>query len=178
MIDGAYQEFASFKDPKKAIDVANLVSKFPNVLYLGTFSKAYGLGGMRCGYGIGQPDLIRVLHKLRPPFNITTLSLRAATEALKDEEFVTRCLQENFSEMKRYESEAERLGFNFIQSYTNFITLRFPKEKNATQVVQSLLEQGIIIRDLSSYGLNAVRVTIGTPEQNDRFFEAFSRAYC
>jgi histidinol-phosphate aminotransferase len=178
IVDGAYQEFASFKDPKKALHVDTLVDKFANVLYLGTFSKAYGLGGMRCGYGVAQPDLISTLHKLRPPFNITTLSLRAGIEALKDEEFVNGCLNENFTQMKRYEDEAKRLGFDFIESYTNFITLQFPESKKASQIAQILLEQGIIIRDLSAYGLNALRVTIGTPEQNTRFFEAFTRAYC
>lgn len=178
VVDGAYQEYASFKDPKKAIDVAGLVDRFANVLYLGTFSKAYGLGGMRCGYGIGQPDLISILHKLRPPFNITTLSLRAGVEALKDDAFVQECLIENFTQMVRYEEEARRLGFDFIESYTNFITLQFPDSKKASQLAQTLLEQGIIVRSLSAYGLNAIRVTIGTLEQNSRFFEAFTHAYC
>ena len=177
VVDGAYQEYASFKDSKKALQVDSLVDKFPNVLYLGTFSKAYGLGGMRCGYGIAQPELISTLHKLRPPFNITTLSLRAGVEALRDEQFVNDCLKENFEQMKRYEEEANRLGFDFIQSYTNFITLKFPQSKKASQIAQTLLEQGIIVRDLSAYGMNALRVTIGTQKQNDRFFEAFKRAY-
>jgi len=177
VVDGAYQEYASFKDPKKALHVDALVDRFSNVLYLGTFSKAYGLGGMRCGYGIGQPELISTLHKLRPPFNITTLSLRAGIEALKDEEFVNACLKENFEQMKRYEEEAKRLGFDFIESYTNFITLQFSETKKASQLSQTLLEQGIIVRDLSAYGMNAIRVTIGTAEQNNRFFETFDCAY-
>lgn len=177
VVDGAYQEYAKFKDPSKAVDVASMIEKFPNVLYLGTFSKVYGLGGMRCGYGIGEESLIKTLHKLRPPFNITTLSLKAGVEALKDEDFVQKCLSENFSEMKRFEAEAKILGFDFIESFTNFITLSFPKDKKASNIAQTLLEQGIIIRDLSAYGMNAVRVTIGTPEQNTRFFEAFARAY-
>ncbi|MBE0495104.1 MAG: histidinol-phosphate transaminase [Campylobacterales bacterium] len=178
VVDGAYQEYAAFKDPAKAINPKAFIEEFPNVLYLGTFSKAYGLGGMRCGYGIGEAGLIHTLHKLRPPFNITTLSLKAAIEALKDEAFVTHCMEENFREMKRYEAEAKALGFDFIESYTNFITLAFSEGKSASTIAQSLLEKGIIIRDLSAYGMNAVRVTIGTPEQNSRFFEIFKRAYC
>ncbi|MBN2963421.1 histidinol-phosphate transaminase [Sulfurospirillum sp. T05] len=178
VVDGAYQEYASYKDQTKALDPRALIEEFPNVLYLGTFSKAYGLGGMRCGYGIGEAGLIHTLHKLRPPFNITTLSLKAGIEALKDEGFVARCMEENFSEMKRYEAEARALGFDFIESYTNFITLEFPEGKIASKIAQSLLEKGIIIRDLSAYGMNAVRVTIGTPEQNSRFFENFKRVYC
>ncbi len=178
VVDGAYQEYARFKDPVKALDPKELIAQFPNVLYLGTFSKAYGLGGMRCGYGIGARGLIDTLHKLRPPFNITTVSLKAGIEALKDEAFVLTCMQENFQEMKRYETEAKSLGFEFIESYTNFITLEFPEHKSASAIAQTLLEKGIIIRNLSAYGMNAVRVTIGTPEQNSRFFENFKRAYC
>lgn len=178
VVDGAYQEYAKFKDPKKEISPKELIEKFENTLYLGTFSKAYGLGGMRCGYGIGSEKIIKALHKLRPPFNITTLSLRAGIEALKDEDFVQNAIKENFSEMKRYEKTAKELGFDFIPSYTNFITLNFPEDKNASKIAQIMLEQGIIIRDLSAYGMNAVRVTIGTPEQNTRFFETFTRAYC
>jgi len=178
VVDGAYQEYARFKDPAKALDPKELIAQFPNVLYLGTFSKAYGLGGMRCGYGIGARGLIDTLHKLRPPFNITTVSLKAGIEALKDEAFVLTCIQENFQEMKRYEAEAKSLGFEFIESYTNFITLEFPEHKSASAIAQTLLEKGIIIRNLSAYGMNAVRVTIGTPEQNSRFFENFKRAYC
>ena len=85
VVDGAYQEYATFKDEKKAIDAKDLITKFPNCIYLGTFSKAYALGGMRVGYGIAQEDIIKTLYKLRAPFNITTLSLAAAIEALKDE---------------------------------------------------------------------------------------------
>jgi histidinol-phosphate aminotransferase len=177
VVDGAYQEYAAFKDTSKALEPKALIQAFPNVLYLGTFSKAYGLGGMRCGYGIGDVAVIRALHKLRPPFNITTLSLRAGIEALRDEAFVAQGIEENFREMKRYETEAKALGFDFIESYTNFITLAFPDGKNASKIAQTLLEKGIIIRDLSAYGMNAVRVTIGTPEQNSRFFENFNHAY-
>ena len=177
VIDGAYQEYASFKDEAKKIDPKELIEKFPNALFLGTFSKAYGLGGMRCGYGIAQPEIIGALSKLRSPFNITTLSLKAGIEALKDEDFVRECVRENFSEMARYEAFAKELGFDFIESYTNFITLDFPDSKNASEISEKLLKQGIIVRDLSAYGMNAVRVTVGTPEQNSRFFEIFKTLY-
>lgn len=177
VVDGAYQEYARFKDLAKAIDAKELIEKFPNALYTGTFSKAYGLGGMRCGYGIAKPEIIKALSKLRAPFNITTLSLKAGIEALKDEAFVEDCIKENFSEMARYEVFAKELGFDFIESYTNFITLDFPDNKNASEISEKLLKQGIIVRDLSAYGMNAVRVTVGTPEQNSRFFEIFKTVY-
>ncbi len=171
VVDGAYQEYAAFKDSKKRIDPADLIEKFPNTVYLGTFSKAYALGGMRTGYGIGQVDIIKTMYKLRPPFNITTLSLAAAIEALKDEEFVNKCIKLNFEQMKRYEEYALNKGFSYIDSYTNFITLKFEDKYISKEVAQNLLERGIIIRDLTGYGVNAIRITIGSEEQNTKVFK-------
>ena len=171
IVDGAYQEYATFKDAKKAIAPADLISKYSNCVYLGTFSKAYALGGMRTGYGIASKEIIKTLHKLRPPFNITTLSLAAAIEALKDEAFVTKCIAKNFEEMTRYEEYATSKGFSYIESYTNFITLKFDNLYISANVAQALLERGVIVRDLTGYGLNAIRITIGSNEQNTRVFK-------
>jgi histidinol-phosphate aminotransferase len=170
VIDGAYMEYAMVKDRSKYIEPKNLL-KYENIIYLGTFSKAYGLGGMRIGYGISNSKIIKELYKLRPPFNITTLSLEAATIALSDEEFVKKSVESNFEEMKRYENFASKLNIDIIKSYTNFVTLCLNNNYNSSQIATSLLQQGIIVRDLSSYGMNAIRVTIGTPKQNTRFFE-------
>jgi histidinol-phosphate aminotransferase len=171
IVDGAYMEYARFKDSSKGIEPRDLIAKFGNVLFLGTFSKAYGLGGMRVGYGIAQAAIIKGLYKVRPPFNITTLSLEAASIALEDEQFVQECIRDNFEQMKRYEVFAMNKKIDIIDSYTNFVTLSLPSDKNSSQIAQELLKKGMIIRDLSSYGLNAIRVTIGTSQQNDRFFE-------
>ena len=173
VVDGAYQEYASYKDKDFAIDVKDLIKTFSNVLYLGTFSKAYGLGGMRVGYGIADESIIQNLYKLRPPFNITTLSLEAAVEALKDKDFIKKSVELNFKEMKKYENFAKENKISFIDSYTNFITLIFKEKFNSKEIANILLKKGIIVRDLTSYGLNAIRVTIAKPEQNDRFLEAF-----
>jgi histidinol-phosphate aminotransferase len=172
IVDGAYQEYASYKDAKKQIQPSDLIHTFPNTIYLGTFSKAYSLGGMRVGYGIGHPEMIKTLHKLRPPFNITTLSLAAAIEALKDEAFVQECIAKNFEEMKQYEAYAKSNNIEYIPSYTNFITYKLPLEYISAQVAQALLEKGIIIRDLTSYGLNAIRITIGRADQNQKVLNA------
>jgi histidinol-phosphate aminotransferase len=171
IVDGAYMEYARFKDASKAVDPRELIAQFDNVLFLGTFSKAYGLGGMRVGYGIARSPIIKALYKVRPPFNITTLSLEAASVALEDESFVQGCISDNFEQMKRYEAFAESKEIVIIDSYTNFVTLSLPREKNSSQIAQELLKKGMIVRDLSSYGLNAIRVTIGMSVQNDRFFE-------
>ena len=177
IIDGAYQEYAAFKDSAKKIIPSDIIRKYPNAIYTGTFSKAYGLGGMRCGYGIAQPEIIQALLKLRAPFNITTLTLKAAIVALSDEAFVEASVRENFEQMKAYEAFAKELGFRIIESYTNFIVLEFDASKNSAEIAQKLMEKGIIVRNLGSYGMNAIRVTIGTPEQNARFFEAFKTLY-
>jgi histidinol-phosphate aminotransferase len=171
VVDGAYQEYASFKDEKKRIVAKDLITKFPNTIYLGTFSKAYALGGMRVGYGIAQADIIKTLYKLRAPFNITTLTLAAAIEALKDEEFVNTCIAKNFEEMTRYEEYVTSKGFEYIPSYTNFITIKFGDKFVSKEVAQKLLETGVIVRDLTGYGQNAIRITIGRAEQNTKVFE-------
>lgn len=172
MLDCAYMEFAAFKDAKKALDPARLLAKFSNVLYLRTFSKAYGLGGMRVGYGIGTPALISVLHKLRAPFNISTPSLAAAIAAIKDQDFVNKTLENNLNEMKKYEEFAKKHNIKYTQSYTNFITFYLSEGKNSSQIAENLLKKGIILRNLKSYNLNAIRITIGTPSQNERLLAA------
>ncbi len=171
VVDGAYMEYTRYKDASKSVTPKELVDAYDNVVYLGTFSKAYGLGGMRVGYGIARADIIKAFYKLRPPFNITTLTLEAATVALDDEPFVQECIAKNFEEMGRYNGFAAKHNLQVIESFTNFVTLVFDAERSASELAQALLERGMIVRDLKGYGLNAIRVTIGTPSQNGRFFE-------
>ena len=123
VVDGAYQEYAKYKDPAMSIDPHYLIEQFDNVVYTGTFSKAYGLGGMRVGYGIGCEKIIALLHKFRPPFNITSLSLKASAVALKDQSFVEHSIASNFEEMERYEKFCQSQSLEYIDSYTNFITI-------------------------------------------------------
>ena len=173
VVDGAYMEYAALKDTSKKVDPKEIVEQYENVIYLGTFSKAYGLGGMRVGYGLANKNIIEELYKLRPPFNITTLSLEAASVALEDEEFVQKSVSSNFDEMNRYIEFTSKQKIDIINSYTNFVTLSLGDDRNSSSISAALLRRGMIVRDLSSYGLNAIRVTIGTPEQNSRFFELF-----
>ena len=170
VLDGAYQEYASVKDSAKKIVPSEVIAKYSNVIYLGTFSKAYALGGMRVGYGISNTNIISNLYKLRPPFNITTPTLAAAIEALKDEQFVSACIEKNFEQMKRYEDYAKQKGFKYIPSYTNFITM-YLDGYFSIDVAQDLLKKGVIVRDMTGYGFNAIRITIGTKEQNTKVFE-------
>ena len=172
VVDGAYMEYAAAKDGKYAITPKDLLG-YENVIYLGTFSKAYGLGGMRVGYGIAQVELIDELTKMRPPFNISTLSLAAAIAACKEESFVEKSIVLHQEQIKRYEAFANENGFKFIDSYTNFITYLFDENLDSTKISDALLQRGVIIRNLASYGMNAVRITIGTQKQNDIFFKHF-----
>jgi len=172
VVDGAYMEYAAAKDPQYAITPNDLLDH-ENVIYLGTFSKAHGLGGMRVGYGIAQAELIKELHKMRPPFNISTLSLAVAIEACKDNSFVEESVALHQEQIKRYEAFADAQGFKYIESYTNFITYLFDENMDSTKIADALLKRGVIIRNLASYGMNAIRITIGTAKQNDMFFKHF-----
>ena len=167
VVDCAYMEYV--EDSEYKLSPSDFL-EYDNVIYLGTFSKAYGLGGMRVGYGIANKELISVLYKVRPPFNITTLSLLAAITACEDEDFVRRSITLNKEQMQRYKEFAKSNNIEYINSYTNFITLIF-KEQNSTTIANNLMKKGIIVRDLASYGLNAIRVTIGLSEQNDKLLE-------
>ena len=172
VVDGAYMEYAAAKDAKYAITPNDLLG-YENVIYLGTFSKAHGLGGMRVGYGIAQGELIDELTKMRPPFNISTLSLAVAIEACKSDSFVEESIALHQEQIKRYEAFADENGFKYIDSYTNFITYLFDETLDSTKISDALLQRGVIIRNLASYGMNAIRITIGTQKQNDTFFKQF-----
>jgi len=174
VLDGAYQEYATYKDGAKKLNVKKVIKKYSNVIYLGTFSKAYALGGLRVGYGIANTKIIKNLYKLRPPFNVTTLSLEAGKIALQDEKFVQKCIKKNFDEMSRYEKYSKRNGLKYIPSYTNFITI-YTGNNISKEVAQKLLEQGIIVRDMTGYGQNAIRITIGTQSQNTKVFKALDK---
>jgi len=129
---------------------------------------------MRVGYGIAQKGMITELYKIRPPFNISTLSLAAAIAACKDETFVKQSIILHKEQIQRYEAFAKENGFLYIESYTNFITYLFDENMDSTKVADTLLKRGVIIRNLASYNMNAIRVTIGTKKQNDIFFEHFA----
>ncbi len=175
VIDAAYIEYASAKDDKYTILPKDIL-QYENVIYLGTFSKVYGLGGMRVGYGIANRNIIDTLYKMRPPFNITTLSLLAATVANDDDVFVEKSISLCQSQMSRYEDFALEHKIEYIDSYTNFITYIFEDDLDSAKISQYLLERGVIVRNLKSYNMNAIRITIGTKEQNDKLFDLLAKA--
>ena len=174
-LDCAYNEFASYKDISKYISPQDLIQNYDNVLYLGTFSKLYGLGGLRVGYGISSKSNIRYLGKLRSPYNITSISENAAIAALRDIKFINKTLKNNLSQLARYEKFASNHNIQYIDSYANFITLIFDDTVDSTRLCNFLSKKGILIRDLASYKLNAIRITVGTKYQNTKLIESIKK---
>ena len=168
VVDEAYREYVTDRDCPNGIDYLN--SRTP-VLILRTFSKIYGLAGLRIGYGIGPDWLIELLNRVRPPFNANSLAQVAAEAALGDTDHVEKSKRLASDGVIFLTERLEKLGIAVIPSQANFVT--FCLQENAKPVYESLLRSGVIVRHLGSFGMeNCIRVTIGTPEQNQRFIHA------
>ncbi|WP_298909713.1 histidinol-phosphate transaminase [uncultured Aliiroseovarius sp.] len=157
VIDGAYAEYVDGFDGG-----ASLVEKFPNVVMTRTFSKMYGLGGLRIGWGYASAEVIGVLNRVRGPFNLSMPQLDAAEAALGDREHVERCLREN-TRLRAWLAEAlAELGVPSDTSCANFILARFADADEANACDDFLQSEGIIVRRVAGYGLpNCLRITIG-----------------
>ena len=141
---------------------------------LRTFSKIYGLAGLRIGYGVGPAEVIAALERIRQPFNVNSLAQTAALAALDDEEHVERSRRTNREGMRYLEHEFERLGLAYVPSQANFILVRVG---DGTAVYEKLLRQGVIVRPMAGYAFpEHVRVTVGTAEENRRFVDALEKA--
>lgn len=171
VFDEAYLEFVEKKDFPRALEYA-LNRK--NVVVLRTFSKIYGLAGLRIGYGIADQECVAYLERCRQPFNVNMLAQEAAVAALGDREFVnwTRKL---VGQGKRYlEQELQRLGLEFISSQANFILIDL--KEDGLKVSKELLKKGVIVRDMRQYGLNNfIRVTMGLKKENEKFIKELKK---
>lgn len=144
-----------------------------NVFVLRTFSKVYGLAGIRIGYGFAHPDVISTLLKIKPPFNVNVLAQAAGIAALEDQAFVIQSVDANKAGRQVLCHEFDRLGLSYAESHTNFILIRIGP--NASIIQQDLLERGVIVRPCGGYDLpEFLRISIGTPEQNERFIMTLS----
>jgi histidinol-phosphate aminotransferase len=170
VLDEAYNEYLPHE--LKA-DSARWLKRHPNLVITRTFSKAYGLAGLRVGYALAHPSVADVMNRVRQPFNVNSMALAAATAALDDMEFVARSYAENLQGLRQIEEGARRLGLDFIPSYGNFITVRVGK---AAEIYKRLLRRSVIVRPVGGgYGLpEHLRVTIGTPQENDKFLGALA----
>lgn len=173
VIDEAYNEYM---DPALRADTASWIRAYPNLVVTRTFSKAYGLAGLRLGFAISTPELASVLNRVREPFNANSLALIAAQATLDDADYLARAVSLNRNEMVRYETYFRELGLDFIPSSGNFITVDLGKP--AAAVYQALLQEGVIVRPIAGYGMpNHLRISIGTEQENDRFFVAFKKVF-
>ena len=174
VLDEAYNEYLP---PELRADSVKWLKRHPNLVITRTFSKAYGLAGLRVGYALAHPSVADVMNRVRQPFNVNSLALVAATAALDDMEFVARSYAENLRGMKQLEEGARGLGLDFIPSYGNFITIRVAQGgKSAAEVYKRLLRRSVIVRPVAGgYGLpEHLRVTVGTAEENEKFLGALA----
>lgn len=144
---------------------------YPNLIVTRTFSKIYGLSGLRVGYSVSSLDIAEVLNRVRQPFNCNSLALVAAEAALDDLDHLEYCRDLNTSGLAQVAEGLEQLGLSYIPSVGNFIA--FDCGREAMPIYEALLREGVIVRPIAAYGLpNHLRVSIGLPEENERFIEA------
>ncbi len=171
VLDEAYNEYIPSAE---RVDTSTWLSEFPNLVITRTFSKIYGLAGLRIGYALASAEIADLMNRVRQPFNCNNLALAAATAALDDHEFVARSYALNRAGMEQIVAGIARFGFSYIPSRGNFITI---KVGDAAALNQKLLKQGVIVRPIAGYGMPEwLRVTIGSETEIQRFLDALETA--
>jgi histidinol-phosphate aminotransferase len=171
VLDEAYGEYLPENLRSKSMD---WLAEFPNLLVTKTFSKAYGLAGLRIGYALAHPDVAELMNRVRQPFNVSSLGLVAAAAALDDDDFIARGYAANRLGMAQLTQGLRNLGIGFIPSEANFLACRIG---NASMVYQRLLAQGVIVRPIAAYGMpEFLRVSVGLAAENERFLQALKTA--
>jgi len=172
VLDEAYFEYAIGGEYPDGLDYLRAGH---NVLVLRTFSKAHGLAGLRVGYGVGRPDVVAALRRVREPFNVSGMAQAAALAALRDQEHLVRGRQVNDQGKAYLYAGMEALKLPYIQTSANFFMFQCPVDDVA--LYQAILAQGVVVRPGRAFGMPGwLRVTIGTDEQNRRFMAALSKA--
>jgi histidinol-phosphate aminotransferase len=167
VLDEAYNEYLP---PPQRYDAIAWVRRFPNLLVARTFSKAYGLAGLRVGYGVAQAGLSELLNRVRMPFNVSSLAQAAACAALGEEQFLRDSYAENRAGLEQLGAALAVLGLEVIPSFANFVLVRVGP---AARVYEELLARGVIVRPVGNYGLPEwLRVTVGLAHENARFLQA------
>ncbi len=167
VLDEAYYEYL---DPGLRGDSLGWLEQFPNLVVSRTFSKAYGLAGLRVGFAFAHPQVAGLMDRVRQPFNVSSIAQAAAVAALADQEFVHESRALNARGMQALITGFKQLGLSWIPSYANFVSFKVPK---TAEVFQRLLRQGVIVRPIAGYGMpEYLRVTVGTGAENARFLAA------
>jgi histidinol-phosphate aminotransferase len=177
VIDEAYNEYLPAAHRH---DSVAWLARHRNLILTRTFSKAYGLAGLRVGFALCDERIADLLNRVRQPFNVNNLALVAATAALGDHAFVRQSHELNLAGMARLTAGFEQLGLAWIPSYGNFVSVEIPRaggEARAGAVFQHLLGQGVIVRPVAGYGMpDHLRVTVGLAAENERFLAALAAA--
>lgn len=169
VLDEAYLEYND-----NPVNTLEWLAKFPNLIICRTFSKAYGLAGLRVGFAVSHPDVADLLNRIRQPFNVNSLALAAAVAALGDDDYLSRAREINAAGMRQYEQGFQALGLHYIPSKGNFICVDVGRE--AAVVFESLLREGVIVRPVAGYGLpNHLRISIGLEQDNARCLTALAK---
>lgn len=172
VVDEAYFEYVVEDDYRSVIEC---VQNFPNLIVTRTFSKAYGLAGLRIGYAVSSATIAELLNRVRQPFNINSLGMAAAALSLNDDHYIESSKDANQSGLRQIEAGLKALKLNFIPSVGNFISFRL--EQSVQAVYQSLLQQGVIIRPIENYQMPGyVRVSVGTESENSIFLNALDKS--
>lgn len=171
VLDEAYNEYLS---PTLRVDTTSWLSEFDNLVITRTFSKIYGMAGLRIGFALCSAAVADLMNRVRQPFNCNNLALAGAIAALEDAEFLAQSYQLNADGMQQIVTGLDALGLKHLPSHANFVTFHVPE---AATVNQKLLRQGVIIRPLAGYAMHDwLRVTIGTEAENARFLQALQAA--
>jgi histidinol-phosphate aminotransferase len=171
VLDEAYTEYLA---PADRADTVAWIRDFPNLLVIRTFSKIYGLAGLRVGYGVATAEATDLLNRVRQPFNVNNLALAGAIAALDDHAFLAASYESNRRGMEQIIAGLKRFGLSHIPSHGNFVTFEVA---DAATVNGKLLKQGVIVRPIGGYGLpNHLRVTIGLEAENRIFLDALEKS--
>ena len=169
ILDEAYYEFAQSRDNYPD----SMTYRYDNIITLRTFSKAYGLAGLRIGYGFAHDELIRNLMKVKEPFSPSLIAHTAGSAAMDDIKFLEKTLAINNDGYIFLQKELTSLGIETIPSVANFLTSIWETNTQALDITQSLLKKGVIVRNLKAFGWpNCIRISIGTADENGRFIDA------
>ena len=172
VLDEAYCEYLQGDD---YVDGLSLLERYPNLIVTRTFSKAWGLAGLRVGYSVSSKSISNIINRVRQPFNVDSIAMVAATAVLSDDDYLQRSCDVNARGMVQLESAFKEMKLAYIPSAGNFISVEVGEY--AAQINQFLLQQGVIVRPLGGYGLpRHLRVSIGLPEENERFIAALAKA--
>lgn len=175
VLDEAYREYV---DGENKLAAAQFSEEFPNLLTTRTFSKVHGLAGLRVGFGIGAPELIAMLNRIRQPFNLGGAAQAAALAAWGDEKHVSRSVKMNREGMKQIIAGLEKLGVQYLSSRANFITFNAKDAECAARLYEGFLDAGVIVRPLAGYEMPAfLRVSIGVESENARFLRELERLW-